>query len=250
MTQYIWFHPLYIKESSQTVLPGQINNAQANNYTVLKENELYKVHSADHLTIVGHSVGPKTLRAREEDYDEDTGRYIQGDTAAQCVDRLVSSGLRFAPKILSLECCHAAVKNGIAPMLSIHPFFKNSLVEANTGGIGRNIRTNMTVDFYGRVVMHEEKNPWIFFLRGIAIIKQTHGTYMLNQVLENINPTDFHKRFFVDYKPGFFGGRVGRYCSTTKYEITLEQALIFANNNPHSATGKALDCLFSHGSVP
>ena len=131
MKQYIWFHPLYVLETSDSLIKGQMNNAKKNNYIVLQEQELTQVRATDHLTIAGHSTPPKGGAGDEED---DSGFYIQGETADQLVKRLVRSGLGFAPKILSLETCKAAVENGIARNLSIHPFFKNSFIEANPGG--------------------------------------------------------------------------------------------------------------------
>lgn len=239
MKQYIWFHPRYIQETSGPIIKGQMNNAIKNNYIVLQEKELDHVLATDHLTIAGHSASPG-----EED---DRGFYIQGETADQCVKRLINSGLGFAPKILSVECCKAAVENGIARGLSIHPFFKNSLIEANSGGIGRNpgylIWNGMTVDNFGRVVMHEKKHPWIFLLRGNIVASHLHGTYKLQEIIGTISHPDFHELFFAHYNPGIFGGRVGRYCFFTGNKIILEQALTFANEDPESATSKTLDSI-------
>jgi hypothetical protein len=59
--------------------------------------------------------------------------------------------------------------------------------------------------------------------------------------MDAIEFPDFHELFFAHYDPGIFGGRVGRYCFFTGNRITLEKALIFANEEPESATSKALD---------
>ncbi|BCA93946.1 hypothetical protein TUM19329_03070 [Legionella antarctica] len=75
-----------------------------------------------------------------------------------------------------------------------------------------------------------------------------HGTYTIEDVIKTISPSDFHRLFFTYYDAGILGGRVGRYCFFSKNEITLEQALIFANEDPKSATSKALDCLWGQSS--
>ncbi len=243
MRQYIWYHPLYVLEAPGHTTHGQRDNAIKNKYVVLQENELHQVNATDHLTIVGHSTPPKVTLD-----EEDTGLYIQGETAGQIVDRLMRSGLRFAPKVLTLECCKAGVIGGIAQKISTHPFFKNCVIEANASSIGRNPGTihwgGMTEDIYGRVVLHAAKSPWLFLLRGQSVASHLHGTYTIQDVIETIVPFNFHKLFFTYYHAGICGGRVGRYCFFTKNEISLEQALIFANEEPESATSKALDCLW------
>ncbi|BCA93941.1 hypothetical protein TUM19329_03020 [Legionella antarctica] len=168
MKKYIWYHPLYVLETPGQVLNGQKANAIRNNYVILNANELYKVSNADHLTLVGHSTSPGLTQD-----GGDTGLYLQGETAIQIVDRLTKSGLYCAPKVLSLECCRAALKDGIAQKLSAHPFFKNSIIEANTSGIGRNPGNagwgEMAEDIFGRVVINAVKNPWLFLLRGFTV---------------------------------------------------------------------------------
>ncbi|MCL9685133.1 hypothetical protein [Legionella maioricensis] len=241
MKQYIWFHPLYISETPEPVIIGQMNNAKKHNYIILQEKELEQVGATDHLTITGHSTSPKPNEG------DDQGLYIQGETAEQCVARLVTSGLSFAPKILSIESCKAAVDDGIARKLSLHPFFKNSLIEANPGGIGRNPGylswNGMTVDSFGRVVLREKINPWLFLLRGTVVAERRHASYKLQDIIQTIMPPDFHELFFSYYNSGIFGGRVGRYCFFTGNKITLERALILANEKPESSTAKALDSL-------
>jgi hypothetical protein len=174
-------------------------------YIILKTNRLYQVSCTDHLTIIGHSIKAKTLQTVKND-DAETGCYIQGDTAEECVRRLIRAGLRCAPKILSLECRHAAVANGIAVNLSRHPVFKNSLIEANTGAIGRNVSTNMTIDTYGRIVMNEDKNPWFFFLDGTIVTKETHGTYTFDQILEKTAPPMSCQPLSISSRFRFFCG--------------------------------------------
>lgn len=263
MKQYIWFHPLYIAETAKTTVEGQMRNAEKHGYIVLKEKELNKVRAEDHLTIVGHSFPPQLseadiqLKWAEELCAEDvikdsvelvhnlddTGFYIQGETAEQCVKRLQQAGLKKGPQILSLECCIAAVANGIAEQLSGHRFFMNTIIEANTSGIGRNpgdLFWSMPEDSFGRVVINDNKNPWIFLLGGARAAKRSHGTYQINEVIRAILQQDFHARFFSHYKPGLAGGRIGRYCESTGLRITREKAEAFARDKPKSATDNAL----------
>ena len=99
----------------------------------------------------------------------------------------------------------------------------------------------MIVDGFGRVVMREKEHPWIFLLRGILVAEHRHASYKLQDIIKTIESPDFHELFFSYYDSGFFGGRVGRYCFFTGKRITLEKALTFANEEPESATSKALD---------
>jgi hypothetical protein len=245
--RFIWFHPSYILETDPKTIKGQIKNAKRHHYTVLAEDELYKVHAWDHLTIVGHSTAPKS---ETEDQDtstseDDTGFYIQGETAKECVSRLRENGLKVPPKILSMECCRAGIIKGIAHQISEHPFFKTTVIETNTSGIGRNpgnIHWGMLIDSFGRAVVREDLNPWLFLLGGKTIAKHKHAEYTLQQVLEKVLPYNFHTSFFSFYHPGFFGGRVGRYCKNG-IKITLEQATLFAEKSPNSATANALTSL-------
>lgn len=243
MKQYIWFHPLYILETSKSTFLGQMRNAIKNHYTVLDETELHKVSSGDHLTIVGHSTAPKVSL----DKNVDNGLYIQGETAPQLVHRLKQSGLKKAPTVLSLESCHTGIEEGIALKLSIHPFLNNTLIEASSSGIGRNPGNvkwgGMTVDIFGRVLLNASKHPWIFLLSGKIIATHQHGKYKLDEIVDTVLSLNFHNRFFKYYRPGFFGGRVGRYCHATGQNLTLELAKKFAEEDPNSATAKALDCL-------
>lgn len=249
MKQYIWFHPLYVKQTSQSIIDGQMNNALSHNYIVLKENELYKVRAWDHLTIAGHSTAPPNLL----NDDEDTGLYIQGEGAEQCVNRLQKAGLRVSPKILSLECCNAAVENGIGQMLSAHPFFKTSLVEANHSSIGRNPGhvkwACMPVDSFGRVVMRSYRFPWVFLVAGTVVAEYAHGQYLLRNILQILFPKDFHACFFAHYTPGFFLGRAGRYCLTGN-RLSLEQAILFAEEDPDSASAQALEKVMQESILP
>ncbi|STX42210.1 Uncharacterised protein [Legionella donaldsonii] len=264
MKQYIWFHPLYIAETAKTTVVGQMRNAEKHGYIVLKEKELNKVSTRDHLSIVGHSFSPKleveadidamSLLVRSpkgmecelaEDIaqQEDTGFYIQGETAEQCIKRLQQAGLKKGPLLLSLECCIAAAANGIAEQLSSHRFFINTIIEANTSGIGRNpgnLSWSMPEDCFGRVVLQDSKNPWIFLLGGSQVAKRSHGTYQISEVIRTILQQDFHSRFFSHYRPGLRGGRVGRYCESTGQRITREKAVAFALEQRGSATDIAL----------
>ncbi|WP_019216776.1 hypothetical protein [Legionella tunisiensis] len=266
MKRYIWFHPFYIAETAKRIVEGQMRNAEQHGYIVLKEKELHKVSKHDHLSIVGHTLPPKleidadvqvdvipplikvpedtgAELAEEVAQQDDTGFYIQGETAEQCVKRLQKAGLKKGPQVLSLECCIAAVTNGIAEQLSSHRFFINTIFEANTGGIGRNpgdIFWSMPEDSFGRVVMKSDENPWIFLLGGIQVAKRHHGTYQISEVVRTILQQDFHSRFFSHYKPGLRGGRVGRYCESTGQRITREKAEVFALEQPKSATDTAL----------
>ncbi|HHF7344085.1 TPA: hypothetical protein ACPSKB_000486 [Legionella feeleii] len=264
MKQYIWFHPLYISGTAKATVEGQMRNAEKHGYIVLKEKELNKVSARDHLSIVGHSFPPKSeveadidatllqVRPPEEmeaelaediGQREDTGFYIQGETAEQCIKRLQKAGLKKGPQILSLECCIAAAANGIAEQLSSHRFFINTIIEANTSGIGRNpgnLSWSMAEDCFGRVVLQDSKNPWIFLLGGTQVAKRSHGTYQISEVIKTILQQDFHSRFFSYYRPGLRGGRVGRYCENTGQRITREKAVALAVEQPGSATDIAL----------
>ncbi len=239
MKQYIWFHPSYLIETTQRIIDGQTKNAQKNGYIVLTQNELHKVGAEDHLTLVGHSTAPNELGD-----DQDTGLYIQTETAEQCVNRLKRAGLKQAPKILSLECCNAGIPNGIGMQLAAHPFFYYTLIETNLSAIGRNPGTilwNMPIDRYGRVVTDDKNKSWIFLHNGQVIDKKLHGTYELQDIIPKIEHFDFHSRFFAHYKPGFLGGRAGRHCFFTGDKITPEKARFFASLEPESATVKALE---------
>jgi hypothetical protein len=252
MKQYIWFHPLYIKDTSPDILKGQILNASKKDYTVLEENDLHKVRAWDHLTIVGHSTAPKNTLDEDDDEDIDTGLFIQGETALQCIDRLQKSGLRVPPKILSLECCKAGVTNGIAQMLSTQSFFATSLVESSNGSVGRNpgkTKWSLEEDSFGRVLMHPTSFQWIFFYEGLVVAEHQHGEYKLHDILQTILPSNFHDSFFSCYKPGLFGGRAGRHCWFGN-KIDLEQATLFAEDDPDSATAKALEMVMSYKSAP
>lgn len=263
MKQYIWFHPLYIEETAEATVNGQMRNAKKHGYIVLGEKELNKVNAEDHLTIVGHSFSPKLsvkseigagspqVKSPEERGSElaedsvqldDPGFYIQGETAEQCVKRLQQAGLKKAPRVLSLECGMAAVANGIAEQLSVHRFFINTIIEANANGIGRNpgnLHWTLPEDSFGRVVIKEHENPWIFLLAGAQVAKCTHGDYQIDEVINTILKQDFHARFFSHYSPGFWGGRVGQYCDTG-HRITREKAEALARDKPGSATDIAL----------
>ncbi|HHF7347322.1 TPA: hypothetical protein ACPSKE_000482 [Legionella feeleii] len=263
MKQYIWFHPLYIKETAKATVEGQMRNAEKHGYVVLGEKELNKVSAEDHLTIVGHSFAPKlsvesdigagtpqvkSLEINSELAEDsvqldDPGFYIQRETAEQSVKRLQQAGLKKAPRVLSLECGMAAVRNGIAEQLSVHRFFINTIIEANANGIGRNpgnIHWTMHEDSFGRVVIKEHESPWIFLLAGAQVAKCNHGDYQIEEVISTILKQDFHTRFFSHYSPGFWGGRVGRYCEETGQRITREKAVALAVEQPGSATDIAL----------
>jgi len=237
MQRYFWFHPNYIQEEKEKTIKGQKENAEKNNYIILRDDELYKVRATDHLTIIGHSTSP------EETQDpDDTGLYIQGDNANKCVARLKKLGLRHAPKLLSLECCYAAQHQGVAEQLSKHPFFKYSLIEASTAAVGRNpgMGWGMHSDRYGRSLFRRGA-LWFFFISGYSVATYQHDSYALEDVLSQISPQQFHVTFFNHYKPGWFGGRVGRCCAANKSETNLEQVLFFANEKTASATKDALD---------
>lgn len=254
MKQYIWFHPLYIQDTSHDTVQGQIRNALRNAYIVLEINDLHRVRAWDHLTIVGHSTAPAEMLGApvDEDADTDTGIFIQGETAGQCVDRLQKAGLRVPPKILSLECCKAGVKNGLAQMLSSHPFFANSLIECSNGGIGRNpgrMKWILPEDCFGRVLLYPSQDRWIFLHHGVVIKELKHGDYILQDILQTILPVDFHESFFAFYKPGFFGGRAGWHCRLGN-RITLLQAEHFAEDEPDSATAAALESVMIIQRVP
>ena len=169
MKQYMWFHPSYVAETSEITVEGQKENARKHGYIVLGEKELGKVRSWDHLTIVGHSTAPQSSSS-DSSSENDCGLYIQGDTADECYTRLRYSGLRVPPKVLSLECCHAAIDGGIAETLSAHKFFKTSLVEANPSGVGRNPETvvwsGFLLDKFGRAVMFHGEYDWVFMRGG------------------------------------------------------------------------------------
>ncbi|WP_419419175.1 hypothetical protein ACNVED_11610 [Legionella sp. D16C41] len=194
MKQYIWYHPFYVAETSSLMVNGQMENARKHGYIVLETNQLGKVKSNDHLTIVGHSTPPKALankNSKKSSALEDAGYFIQGETAEECINRLFQNGLKKAPRVLSLECCKAAIiPNGIAEQLSKHPFLVNVIIEANTSAVGRNtgnILWTYTPDSFGRVVMKEANNPWVFLLAGKQVFQALHGTYKLNEVIEEIS---------------------------------------------------------------
>ena len=240
MERYIWFHPTYVEEGERGLIPGQKKNAKAHGYIVLNENELDKVQPSDHLTIIGHTIGPK--KENEDSEREDTGSYIQAEPAEEVVRRLKQSGLSTAPKLLSLEACQAGKVSGIAEQLSKQTFFKYSIIEANLGPVGRNFgsRWSHIPDAYGRVVLAAHKNFWLFYLQGYLIQSQKHGEYELAKLITELCPVDFQQRFLAHYQPGFFGGRVGRYCSKGNL-LSIEKALFFAQENQSSATATALD---------
>jgi len=239
MQHYLWFHPSYLQESEEDLIAGQKKNAKAHHYTVLNNDELHKVCSGDHLTIIGHTTRPPK---KDENELADTGLYIQGETAEECIQRLKNLGLRCGPKILTLESCYAGLADGIAQQLSKHPFFKYSLIEANLGAVGRNYGKNWCVptDSLGRSVITTSKSLWVFYLKGCEVLRHYHGDYELEQVLDQIKPQQFQQCFFSNYHPGWLGGRVGRYCSKGT-ALTLAKALFFAQENTNSATADALD---------
>ena len=229
MMQYIWFHPLYIKETLPKIVFGQMENSRKNGYIVLQENELGHVRASDHLTLVGHSTPPKKPHeptADDEDSDfDDMGGYIQGDTAEECVARLKKEGLKHPPQILSLECCNAAIKDGIAQKLSSHPFFINTIIEANTSGIGRNpggIKWSMTHDKYGRVIVNHKRNPWQFLLAGQIVAKHAHGTYDVKEVVTKKFQHDSQAHFLPPYSPGLF---VAQKIDDNEKRIRLDQTI-------------------------
>lgn len=115
MKRYIWFHPSYVLESAETTLLGQQTNAKDHGYILLNDQELGQVSCEDHLTIMGHS-------SLESTPSEDTGLYMQGDTADGLIRRLTANGLKEAPKILSLESCRAGISGGLAQQLSCSLF--------------------------------------------------------------------------------------------------------------------------------
>lgn len=244
MKQYIWYHPSYVQKTSKDTLLGQIENARKHQYIVLGENELDKVYAWDHLTIVG---GTSSFLN-----DNNTGFYIEKEDAAQCVKRLQKAGLKVSPKILSLECGNAGITDGIALQLSNHLFFRNSLIEANNGMLGRNSGlikwSGFTVDGFGRSASSSFDSSWFFFLGGKVSPAYSHGGYQLANILQQILPTDFHASFMNHYQPGFFWGRVGRYCSSGE-KITLEQATIFADETPNSASALALEQVMQEATV-
>ncbi|WP_199744140.1 hypothetical protein [Legionella sp. km772] len=239
MNHYIWFHPSYVQESDEELITGQKKNAQQHGYLVLAENELHKVKKSDHLTLVGHSTPPPSA---DKSNLNDSGDYIQGESAPQCVKRLKQAGLRCGPKIFSLESCLAGLPDGIAQQLSRDPFFKYTLIEANTTAVGRSYGAHwaLKMDYLGRAILNPQKSMWHFYLQGYEIQRLVHASYKLEQVLEQIKPAYFQQRFFSNYQPGCFGGRVGRDCAKGIL-LTLERALFFAQENQNSATADALD---------
>lgn len=239
MQHYIWFHPNYVQDSDEDLISGQKKDAQRYNYIILTDSELHKVTSSDHLTIVGHTTEPN---ADEEDEQRDTGSYIQGESAVECIKHLRQLGLRCGPKILSLEACYAGIKEGIAQQLSKDLLFKYSLIEANTHAVGRNYGAiwMLATDYLGRAIINPQKSMWVFYLQGYELQRSAHGSYELGQVLEQLELPQFQQRFFSNYHPGCFGGRVGRYCAKGS-PLTLGKALFFAQENTSSATADALD---------
>nr|WP_238148693.1 hypothetical protein [Legionella pneumophila] len=162
MKRYIWFHPSYVSESAEATLLGQKTNAKDHGYILLNSHELGQVTWEDHLTIMGHS----SLATTPSD---DTGLYMQGDTAIDLIDRLTTNGLKEAPKILSLESCQAGIPGGLAQQLSRSPFFKYTLIEGNLSGVGRKPREtlwNFPTDSLGRAVLKLDNSPWMFYLGG------------------------------------------------------------------------------------
>lgn len=160
MKRYIWFHPSYVLESAEATLLGQQTNAKDHGYILLNDQELGKVTCEDHLTIIGHSTLAPTPA-------EDTGLYIQGDTADALIRRLTTNGLKEAPKILSLESCRAGISGGLAQQLSRSPFFKYTLIEANLNSVGRKpmeMQWNFPTDSLGRAVLKLDNSPWMFYL--------------------------------------------------------------------------------------
>ncbi len=239
MKHYIWFHTNYVKESRQDIIIGQKNNAKAHHYTVLNDDELHKVNTADHFTIVGHTTEPPKNGETELG---DTGLYLQGDDASECINKLKQLGLASAPKIVTLESCSAALPKGIAQELSKQPFFKYSVIEANTGAVGRNPggHWSLPTDSLGRSIISSNKSFWVFYLQGYEVARHSHDSYDLEHLLEQIAPNQFQERFFSNYHPGIFGGRVGRYCAN-KTPLSLAKALFFAQGKTNSATADALN---------
>ncbi len=248
MKSYIWFHPKYIAKEDRDVWEGQQENAVRTGYVALGEHELHKVKASDHLTVVGHSTPPKSSDKEDE---EDTGHFIQGETASKFLRRLTYSGLSVPPKILSLECCQAGIADGLAYKLSKTPFMRNTIIEACTGGIGRETKhtkfSGFTFDVFQRVIKAKETRPWKFYLAGKRVAAFAHASYALEDAIRSIVSRDFHFQFFRVYNPGIFGGRVGRYCDKNSCRISLEQAKRFAKEKPGSATAIALKDLESEG---
>ncbi|HDV6633023.1 TPA: hypothetical protein RJX14_001824 [Legionella pneumophila] len=237
MKRYIWFHPSYVSESAEATLLGQKTNAKDHGYILLNSHELGQVTWEDHLTIMGHSSLATTP-------SEDTGLYMQGDTAIDLIDRLTTNGLKEAPKILSLESCQAGIPGGLAQQLSQSPFFKYTLIEGNLSGVGRKPREtlwNFPTDSLGRAVLKPDNSPWMFYLGGFLVGQLIHDTYKIKDLFNTLSPTAFHKHFFVYYQPGLCGGRAGRYCFFNKTTITLEKASCLAHEDPDSASAKALE---------
>ncbi|HAT8357570.1 TPA: hypothetical protein GDD45_12845 [Legionella pneumophila] len=239
MKRYIWFHPSYVSESAEATLLGQKTNAKDHGYILLNSHELGQVTWEDHLTIMGHS----SLATTPSD---DTGLYMQGDTAIDLIDRLTTNGLKEAPKILSLESCQAGIPGGLAQQLSRSPFFKYTLIEGNLSGVGRKPREtlwNFPTDSLGRAVLKLDNSPWMFYLGGVLVGRLIHDTYKIKDLFHILSPPAFHEHFFVHYKPGLFGGRAGRYCFFNKSTIMLEKASNLAYENPDSASAKAIEAV-------
>ncbi|HAT9588927.1 TPA: hypothetical protein JBD08_00735 [Legionella pneumophila subsp. pneumophila] len=237
MKRYIWFHPSYVLESAETTLLGQQTNAKDHGYILLNDQELGQVSCEDHLTIMGHS-------SLESTPSEDTGLYMQGDTADGLIRRLTANGLKEAPKILSLESCRAGISGGLAQQLSCSLFFKYTLIEANLNSVGRkpmDTQWNFPTDSLGRAVLKLDNSPWMFYLGGFLVGRLTHDTYTMENLFSLLSPPTFHKHFFANYQPGFFGGRSGRHCLFNKTTITLEKASNFAHEDQDSASAKALE---------
>lgn len=262
MTRFVWFHPNYVSDTSASTILGQKQNFETHGYVILNTEQLDQVRVLDHLTVIGRSLY-KLKRVDEEQKQATTynaqenenasalveGTNIEGGKEEQFVQQLKQAGLKYAPKLLTLECNKVGEQGGLAQKLSNTLFFKYTLIEANCGSVGRNPQQQRwcyATDTLGRSTF-TANDIWLFYASGFKLASALHCSYNLTdeeavkKILDVNALAGFAKSFTTHYKPGFFNGRVGRYCKAANRPIDLEQALVFANEKPASATTEALD---------
>lgn len=254
MNQYIWYHPAYIAgetdRGKRYIVEGQIQEAIRFGYTQLSGNELHRVTADDHLTLVGHSCGPSNDLEEKEDSDDDTGKYMQGETAEDILARLKDDGLTASPAILSLECCHAAVQDGLAEQLSRLSFFQQTLIEAHVSGVGRHWKPGpnggFAIDTYGRKVIFMADGLWHFYLAGNLVKRAEHGKYDLLAILVDVNPLPSKEALYTVYNGYVSGFSFSKYSIFGKEKCvpdiinTLTNRANARNNAPNSASTATL----------
>lgn len=239
--RYIWYHPFFKKHTPSEILESHQGNALKHGYRILAENDLSKVKLDDHLTLVGHS----SQDAAGD--DEDNGRFMHGELAHELADRLAACGLATAPRILSLECCHAGNDNGLAFDLSRLDFFKFVFIETCVAAVGRKpkkVKWNLKEDDYGRAIIGSGigEHPWRLLFNGYILESYQHASYKIEMRTQLFLNEDTWPIIRAAYQPGFFGGRIGRYMFFTGTSVfSLDDLIGFSKQNPNSASARALE---------